>query len=219
MFCSPLCGFFGDRYTRKWIIVCGMLLWISAVFASTFVPKEKFWLFLILRGMVGIGEASYSTTAPSVIGDMFAGHSRSRMLMVFSFAIPCGRYRNSLDYSLYGIVHNSKSAGFNGDNHFGVMHGVICLVLTVAYVEEPHRGAAEKEKGDIAISATATTYLDDLNDLLTNRTYVFGTAGYTAIVFAVGTLSWWGPSTILHSEAHKLRLNSTDMLPPEKKAL
>jgi hypothetical protein len=41
---------------------------------------------------VGIGEASYAVIAPTMIADMFAGKMRSRILMVFYFAIPVGRF-------------------------------------------------------------------------------------------------------------------------------
>ena len=44
-----------------------------------------------MRGIVGIGEASYSTIAPTVIADLFIGDMRTRMLSVFYFAIPVGR--------------------------------------------------------------------------------------------------------------------------------
>ena len=46
---------------------------------------------LIIRGCVGIGEASYSTIAPTIIADMFADEQRTRMLAFFYFAIPVGR--------------------------------------------------------------------------------------------------------------------------------
>jgi MFS family permease len=51
---------------------------------------QLFWLFLLLRGVVGIGEASYSTVAPTIIADMFINVIRSRVLMLFYFAIPVG---------------------------------------------------------------------------------------------------------------------------------
>ena len=41
--------------------------------------------------LVGIGEASYSTVAPTIISDMFAKGMRSKVLAAFYFAIPVGR--------------------------------------------------------------------------------------------------------------------------------
>lgn len=46
---------------------------------------------MFLRGLVGIGEASYSTIAPTIISDLFVKDKRSLMLMLFYFAIPVGR--------------------------------------------------------------------------------------------------------------------------------
>lgn len=52
---------------------------------------QRFWLLLLTRGLVGVGEASYSTIAPTLIADLFVADQRSRMLSVFYFAIPVGR--------------------------------------------------------------------------------------------------------------------------------
>lgn len=41
--------------------------------------------------MVGIGEASYSTIAPTIISDLFSGGERSIMICVFYICIPVGR--------------------------------------------------------------------------------------------------------------------------------
>lgn len=60
MFCSPVCGFLGDRsvdynnpyyllystsytvsrYNRKWIMIVGVTIWVAAVFASTFTSRD-----------------------------------------------------------------------------------------------------------------------------------------------------------------------------------
>ena len=52
---------------------------------------QNFMSFLLCRAMVGIGEASYSTIAPTIISDMFVKDVRSKMLALFYFAIPVGR--------------------------------------------------------------------------------------------------------------------------------
>lgn len=53
--------------------------------------SQYFWLLVLSRGLVGIGEASYSTIAPTIIGDLFTKNTRTLMLSVFYFAIPLGR--------------------------------------------------------------------------------------------------------------------------------
>lgn len=53
---------------------------------------QTFGWFLFFRALVGIGEASYSTIAPTIISDLFVQDLRSKMLALFYFAIPVGRY-------------------------------------------------------------------------------------------------------------------------------
>lgn len=52
---------------------------------------QQFWLLMLLRGLVGIGEASYSTIAPTIIGDLFTGGQRSIVICIFYIFIPFGR--------------------------------------------------------------------------------------------------------------------------------
>lgn len=53
---------------------------------------QSFEWFIVFRAFVGIGEASYSTIAPTIISDLFVKDVRSKMLALFYFAIPVGRY-------------------------------------------------------------------------------------------------------------------------------
>ena len=44
-----------------------------------------------MRALVGTGEASYSTIAPTIIGDLFSGGQRTIMIAAFYIFIPVGR--------------------------------------------------------------------------------------------------------------------------------
>ena len=52
---------------------------------------QHYVAFLVMRALVGIGEASYSTIAPTIIADLFVKDMRTKALAVFYFAIPVGR--------------------------------------------------------------------------------------------------------------------------------
>jgi len=58
---------------------------------TVFTCLQHFWLFLAMRALVGVGEASYSTIAPTIIADMFSKTMRTKALSIFYFAIPVGR--------------------------------------------------------------------------------------------------------------------------------
>ncbi|VDM41846.1 unnamed protein product [Toxocara canis] len=211
---APLCGFLGDRYNRKWIMTAGIAVWVLAVFTSSFVPANMFWLFLLLRGIVGVGEASYATIAPTIIADMFVSTVRSRVLMFFYFAIPVG--------SGLGYMVGSYVASAFGSWGWGVrvtpILGIICLLLIIFIIKEPKRGEVELAKGAANASGiTPTSYWEDLKALCQIPTYINATLAYTSVVFVTGTLSWWGPTAISHAFAIKENLNSTDLLSGNEK--
>lgn len=58
--------------------------------ARVLLPQH-FWALLLTRGLVGVGEASYSTIAPTIIADLYVKGKRTNMLSIFYFAIPVGR--------------------------------------------------------------------------------------------------------------------------------
>ena len=37
---APACGYLGDRFNRKAIMIIGLILWVVAVVASTFIPAN-----------------------------------------------------------------------------------------------------------------------------------------------------------------------------------
>lgn len=88
MIWAPVFGYLGDRYSRRWNMISGVALWSATTLIGSFMPN--FATFAVFRAMVGIGEASYSTIAPTIISDLFINDIRSKMLALFYFAIPVG---------------------------------------------------------------------------------------------------------------------------------
>lgn len=72
---------------RKFPVVFGN----NTLTSFSFLSSQYYWLFVLSRGLVGIGESSYSSISPTIIGDLFTNNSRTMMLSVFYLAIPLGR--------------------------------------------------------------------------------------------------------------------------------
>ena len=89
--------------------------------------------------MVGIGEASYSTIAPTIISDMFVADARSKALAVFYFAIPVG--------SGLGYMISSHTASAFGSWQWGLratpVLGILAVLMIVFIMEDPPRGESE----------------------------------------------------------------------------
>uniref|UniRef100_A0A0N5BLI4 MFS domain-containing protein n=1 Tax=Strongyloides papillosus TaxID=174720 RepID=A0A0N5BLI4_STREA len=211
---APLAGFLGDRYNRKYIITIGITIWIVAVFASSFIPQNSFIAFLMLRGVVGIGEASYAIIAPTLIADLFTEQMRSKSLMIFYFATPVG--------SGLGYIVGSAVANAANNWQWGVrvtpFFGIICVLMIVFVIKEPERGLAEKdEKNASAFEGKNTSYWKDLKYLAKSKTYIFATIGSATITFVTGTLSFWAPTAIEYFYATKYHYKTLKDIPNDTK--
>ncbi|XP_021696331.1 protein spinster isoform X1 [Aedes aegypti] len=184
MICAPIFGYLGDRYSRKWIMALGVLLWSTTTLLGSFMTS--FGWFITFRAMVGIGEASYSTIAPTIISDLFVGDLRSKMLALFYFAIPVG--------SGLGYIVGSETAKFFGSWAFALrvtpILGIIAVAL-IALIRDPERGQSEGSH-----HMEATSYREDIKDIVRNPSFMLSTAGFTCVAFVAGALAWWGPKFI-----------------------
>ncbi|KAG8200201.1 hypothetical protein JTE90_024982 [Oedothorax gibbosus] len=184
MIMAPIFGYLGDRYSRKVIIAIGVAFWSLTTLLGSFIPPHLFGLFIFLRALVGTGEASYSTIAPTIIGDLFSKDLRSKMLAVFYFAIPVG---SGLGY-VVGAQMISLFGAWQWALRITPAIGFLSVILTFVFVQDPPRGEAEG-----SASLEATTIKDDLLDLAKTKSFVFSTLGFTCVTFATGALGWFGP--------------------------
>ncbi|KAL4713991.1 hypothetical protein ACJJTC_005622 [Scirpophaga incertulas] len=181
MIFAPIFGYLGDRYSRKMIMAFGVALWSLTTLLGSFLTN--FSWFALFRGLVGIGEASYSTIAPTIISDLFVGNLRSKMLAFFYFAIPVG--------SGMGYIVGSGAAAAADNWRWGLrvtpFLGIVAVVLIIWLMKDPERGAAEHSH------MTATSYSDDLKSLFKNPSFMLSTIAFTCVAFVTGALAWFGP--------------------------
>lgn len=189
MVTAPVFGYLGDRHSRRAIMAVGVFFWSATTLLGSIPPKD-FRLFALLRALVGVGEASYSTVAPTVIGDLFAGPRRSTMLAFFYFAIPVG---SGMGYIVGASVAQLLGAWYWALRVTPVL-GAVAVLLVLFVLQEPLRGAS-----DGATALGPSSLKDDLRALATNRSYVWSTLGFTCVTFAAGALSWWAPSYMVHA--------------------
>ncbi|XP_037543515.1 protein spinster homolog 3 [Nematolebias whitei] len=184
---APLFGYLGDRYNRKYIMIGGLSVWLLTAAGSSFVNESQFWLLVLLRALVGVGEASYSTVAPTIIGDLFTGGRRSVMICIFYIFIPVG--------SGLGYITGAGSVSLTGDWHWALritpIMGAVGLILLVFLCPNPPRGAAETN-GDGVIGNSS--YMEDVKYLLKTKSYVWSSLGVTALAFLTGALAFWLPT-------------------------
>ncbi|KAI7803580.1 protein spinster homolog 1 [Triplophysa rosa] len=192
MFLAPLFGYLGDRYNRKVIMCVGIFFWSLVTLASSYVSKEYFWALLLTRGLVGVGEASYSTIAPTIIADLFVKEKRTNMLSIFYFAIPVG--------SGMGYIVGSKVVSVAKDWHWALRVtpglGLLAVILLMFVVKEPKRGAIEAHPEHML---HRTSWLADMKALCRNPSFLLSTFGFTAVAFVTGSLALWAPAFLFRA--------------------
>src|SRR6202142_1715954 len=132
MIAAPFTGPLADRYSRKRIIVLGAIFW-SALTLLTAVT-HTYWELLIRHTLVGVGEATFVTIAPTFVADLFPEEKRGRILGVFYLAIPVG---TAAGYLLGG--HLSPHYGWRFPFYVAAVPGFL-LALAVLFLREPKRG-------------------------------------------------------------------------------
>jgi MFS family permease len=179
MIFAPLFGWLADRVTRWHLIGIGVIVWTLASGASGLAGS--YFLLLLTRCFVGVGEAAYGPTAPAVIADLYPEEKRGQVMAWFYVAIPVG---SALGYVLGG------AAGWPWSFYLvvppGLALGVFCF-----FMPEPRRG-----QSDAPGTAVRKVTLGDYRRLFRNRSWMLNTLGMTAMTFAMGGLGAWAPSYV-----------------------
>jgi len=182
---SPVFGWLGDRFPRKWLIAAGIFVWSLGTMLTGFAPT--FVSMICFRVLVGLGEASYATISPSLISDSYTPQKRNNAITIFYVAIPVGA---ALGMYLGGLIGQHW-----GWRHAFIWAGAPGLLLAVVLLPftEPQRGQAEGRASEAAQKPTVR----DIAKLFCIPDYLLVVLGYTAYTFALGAFGLWGP-TFLH---------------------
>ena len=207
MFAAPFVGPLADRYSRKLIIGLGAIFWsgLTLLTAVTHTYTE----LLIRHTLVGVGEATFATIAPTFVADLFAEDKRGRILGIFYLAIPVG---SAAGYLLGG--HLAPLHGWRFPFYIAAAPGFL-LASAVLFLKEPVRGQFDSlketpERGTIPRNVSLLKrlflqiyfYLRQLYfGLARNPAFLTATLGMAAMTFSLGGIQVWIPQ-FLYSERH-----------------
>ncbi len=189
MIAAPFVGPLADRYSRKLIIVLGAIFWsgLTLLTAVTHTYTE----LLVRHTLVGIGEATFVTIAPTFVADLFSEEKRGRILGVFYLAIPVG---SAAGYLLGGNL--APHYGWRFPFYIAAAPGFL-LALAVIFLKEPVRGQFDSVKD----KAEPGTFLTTISGLARNPAFLASTLGMAAMTFSLGGIQVWMPK-FLFSERH-----------------
>ena len=194
MCAAPFIGHFGDRYSRKHIVAVGIMIWSGFTFLTAIT--HTFNELMLRHILVGIGEASYASIAPTIVADLFPLERRGRMLAIFSAGLPFG---TAVGYLLGG----SMGQHFHDWRPPFMVAGIPGFILAVIlwFLPEPPRGRTDP----VDVSAVRAT----LPSLLRNRAFMTATLGLAMYTFAMGGLQAWIPTFLTRVRAMTLERATT----------
>ncbi|HEY1526507.1 MAG TPA: MFS transporter [Candidatus Angelobacter sp.] len=195
MFAAPLIGWMGDRFPRKNIVVIGILIWSGFTFLTWFVHDYNQLLFR--HAIVGIGEASYATIAPTLIADSFSPLKRGRMLSIFFLGLPVG---SAAGYFVGGYVAHAFGSWRAPFMAAGIPGFVLALLLW--FLPEPPRGEQEQTASADKMSL--------LRGLVRNGAFLTSTLGMAAYTFAMGGMQVWIPTFLVRLRGLDLKTANID---------
>ena len=200
LFGIPL-GRLADNWKRVKLLSGGLALWSVMTALSGFASNS--WTLTLARMGVGVGEATASPTAYSLISDYFPRHQRATALSIYSSGLYLG---GGVSLLIGARIMQMWNDTYHGDAPLGLLGwqaaflavglpGVL-MALWVATLREPQRGAMD---GDIRSAAPQpfTTFLQDLGGIVPPFTvwgaYQRGSAALLinlGVGAALATFSW-----------------------------
>lgn len=184
-----------DSRSRKMIISAGMFLWSIATAACGLT--KNFWQLFMARVGVGVGEATLTPAAYSMIADSFPAHKLGRAIAVYSTGVYVG-------VGLAGVlggwaVQTISRAGAVHLPILGTLHpwqltfivvgipGLLLVALMSVTVREPKRKNVQTDTGGKAIPFRAVLKFMWLNKRIFGS--LFAAYACSGIAF-YGYLSW-----------------------------
>jgi hypothetical protein len=186
MLFSPLFGWLDGHRYRRWVILgLGVSLWSLASGSTGLV--QSYWLLLLLRCLIGVGEGAYGPVASAMIADMYSAERRGMPMALFNMAIPVG--------SALGYLLGAAVSGITGQWQpaFWVTFGGLALGALCFLQKEPPRPPAP--------TGPVPGYFRVLAGLVRNRSFALCCLGMTAITFVIGGVAFWSPTYLFQREA------------------
>ena len=185
MIAAPFVGPLADRYSRKLIIILGAMFWSGVTLLTALT--HTYGQLLVRHTLVGVGEATFVTIAPTFVADLFSEDKRGRILGMFYLAIPVG---SAAGYLVGGSL--APIYGWRFPFYIGAVPGFL-LALAVLFLKEPERGQFDTLPGN---PERSTVF-----GLSHNRAFLTATLGMAAMTFSLGGIQVWMPQ-FLYSERH-----------------
>ena len=169
MLITPLTGYLGDRFSRKFLLIVGIIVWISSTVLGSLCERQQFALFVVSRCLFGLASGIFGPVCVPIIGDRFANNeqARGRALVVFSVGPPLGI---GVAYMISLVSKQLISPDWRYSMRFSPFLLLFVLVAIFFLYEEPERRGTQV-KSDVS-KINKRGFIMNIKILARNKTYV-----------------------------------------------
>ncbi len=183
---TPLAGFLGDRFSRKWIITASLLFW-SLMTACTGFVGGMCGLIFFRSIATGGGESFY---APSAFALIAAHHKNTR-----SIALSIHQSALYIGLMFSGALVAWTLHLFGGWRPVFFTFGGLGFILGIVFIWALKERIGNREQG-IGKSEGGRGIRDSLKAYFGNRSALLATAGLMAVVFVNNAYLSWAPKFV-----------------------
>ena len=198
---SPVGGFLADRFSRKFIILCSLVVWSAVTYMtgkSATLEELIFW-----RALMGVSEAFYIPAALALISDYHRGKTRSMATGIHMSGIYAGQVLAGCGAMMAG---SPCQLGWRLTfETFGFI-GVAYALIVIFFLRDPEgatpeqlaaEAAASADEGKPAAAGNDFTIMDVLRNLFSGRAFPMLLVAYAIAGFANWFLMGWYPRLLI----------------------
>lgn len=194
---SPVGGYLADRFSRKFIILCSLVVWSVVTYMTG--ASESYGELIFWRAMMGVSEAFYIPAALALITDYHRGKTRSLATGLHMSGIYAGQIMAGFGAAMAGSpCQLGWRLTFETFGFIGVAYALIVIFFLRDPEAAPASAAAGEEKTvEVAAPAADFTLGDVLRNLFTGRAFAMLLVAYAIAGFANWFLMNWYPRLLI----------------------
>lgn len=189
---SPVGGYLADKFSRKFIILCSLVVWSVVTWATG--KAQTFEELIFWRGAMGVSEAFYIPAALALISDYHRGNTRSMATGLHMSGIYAGQMLAGCGALMAGDPINlGWRLTFEAFGFIGVAYAIVVVFL----MRDPEGAKASvpaNEAGEsVSEKANDVSLMDAVRGIFTGRAMPMLLTMYAFAGFANWFLMGWYP--------------------------
>jgi MFS transporter, Spinster family, sphingosine-1-phosphate transporter len=185
-----------DRFTRKYVLSAGILVWSAAVFFSGLAGS--FGTLFAARALTGAGESSAHPSGVSLLGDYFSQKVRTIAIAVFQMGVPLGA---GIGLIVGGIL--AQKYGWQKTFLVYAIPGVI-LIPFILLTRDPVRGAQEGLTAADRQGVSSQDFFTKVGKILSTKTLIFHYIATALIQLGIQGYAFWMPTYLVRERGYDI---------------